>query len=204
MAMNQDTISSSSAPGNDPFKIFSEWYNEMATNPSGDSSAMILSTATSDGIVSSRVVLLKEVDKKGFVFFTNYNSRKSAQMVSNPNASLLFYWPNQKRQVRIEGVVEKTSAELSDRYFLSRPIDSRIGAWASEQSSEIESMKVVEERFKTYKEKFGSTIPRPDHWGGFRLIPSMFEFWQEGEHRLHQRTVLQKKSGGWKKVFLAP
>lgn len=204
MAMNQDKTSSYNAPGNDPFKMFDEWYKEMAINPSGDSSAMILSTAASDGAVSSRVVLLKEIDKKGFLFFTNYNSRKSAQIGSNHNASLLFYWPNQKRQVRIEGVVEKISDELSDRYFLSRPIDSRLGAWASEQSTEIESMKVVEERFRLYKEKFGSTIPRPEYWGGYRLIPSMFEFWQEGDHRLHHRTVLQKKGGGWKISFLAP
>ncbi len=198
---------SNSSPGvqqNDPFARFHEWYDEMAPNPAGETSAMILSTASSDGVVSSRVVLLKGVDKEGLIFFTNYNSRKSAQLASNKNASLLFYWPNQKRQVRVEGVVEKVSADESDIYFATRPMESRIGAWASEQSSEIESMKTVEDRFKAFSEKFGNNVPRPVHWGGFRLLPSMFEFWQDGEHRLHNRVVYRREGTGWKKILLAP
>lgn len=200
----KDSGSNSGVQQNDPFTRFQEWYDEMATNPAGEISAMILSTASSDGVVSSRIVLLKGVDKEGFIFYTNYNSRKSAQLASNRNASLLFYWPNQKRQVRIEGIVEKVSADESDRYFVTRPLESRIGAWASEQSREIESMKTVEDRFKAFREKFGANVPRPGHWGGFRLLPSMFEFWQDGEHRLHNREVYRRNGNGWNKVLLAP
>jgi pyridoxamine 5'-phosphate oxidase len=200
----KDSSSNSGVQQNDPFASFHEWYDEMATNPAGETSAMILSTASSDGVVSSRVVLLKGVDKEGFIFYTNYSSRKSAQLASNRNASLLFYWPNQKRQVRIEGIVKKVSPDESDKYFVTRPIESRIGAWASEQSSEIESMKTVEDRFKRFSEKFGTNVPRPGHWGGFRLLPSMFEFWQDGEHRLHSRVVYRMDTNGWKKTLLAP
>lgn len=189
---------------NDPVQLFSAWNNEMLTNPAGDPAAMVLSTASADCTVSSRIVLLKEFGQDGFVFFTNYLSRKAFQLDTNPNASLLFYWPNQLRQVRIEGAVEKVSEEESDRYFESRPVESRLGAWASEQSMEIESRAILEKRFEQFRAKFGSHIPRPPHWGGYSLIPEMFEFWQQGEHRLHDRIVFRKSSGLWKIKRLAP
>lgn len=188
----------------DPVELFRQWNSEMVTNPAGDPAAMVLSTASADCQVSSRVVLLKEFGVNGFVFFTNYLSRKAYQLDTNPNASLLFYWPNQGRQVRIEGVVEKVSDDESDRYFESRPEESRLGAWASEQSKEIESRAVIEERFAHYRAKFGKQIPRPPHWGGYTLIPEMFEFWQEGDYRLHDRVVYRKSNGSWKIKHLAP
>jgi pyridoxamine 5'-phosphate oxidase len=188
----------------DPVEMFRAWYAEMLTNPAGEPSAMVLSTASADCTVSSRVVLMKEFGQDGFVFFTNYLSRKAFQLDTNPNASLLFYWPNQHRQVRIEGTTEKVPDHQSDQYFLSRPEESRIGAWASEQSKEIESRASLEKRFAHFRAKFGNNIPRPSHWGGYSLIPEMFEFWQEGEHRLHDRIVFKKSSGLWKIKRLAP
>lgn len=188
----------------DPVEMFRTWYAEMLTNPAGEPSAMVLSTASADCTVSSRVVLMKEFGQDGFVFFTNYLSRKAFQLDTNPNASLLFYWPNQHRQVRIEGTTEKVPDLQSDQYFLSRPEESRIGAWASEQSKEIESRASLEKRFAHFRAKFGNNIPRPSHWGGYSLIPEMFEFWQEGEHRLHDRIVFKKSSGLWKIKRLAP
>lgn len=189
---------------NDPIELFRSWYNEMLTNPAGDPAAMVLSTAAADCNVSSRIVLLKEFGENGIVFFTNYLSRKAFQLETNPNASLLFYWPNQHRQVRIEGTTEKVSDEESDRYFESRPEESRLGAWASEQSKEIESRKILEERFEHFRAKFGNRIPRPPHWGGYSLLPEMFEFWEEGDHRLHDRIVFRKSNGLWKIKRLAP
>jgi pyridoxamine 5'-phosphate oxidase len=188
----------------DPIELFRLWNHEMQANPTGEPAAMVLSTASADCMVSSRIVLLKEFGHNGFVFFTNYLSRKAFQLDTNPNASLLFYWPNQHRQVRIEGTVEKVSDEESDRYFESRPEESRIGAWASEQSMEIESRGVLEERFAQFRAKFGNKVPRPPHWGGYSLKPEMFEFWQEGEHRLHDRIVFRKSNGVWKSKRLAP
>jgi pyridoxamine 5'-phosphate oxidase len=188
----------------DPLEIFNSWNQEMLTNPSGDPAAMVLSTASADCVVSSRIVLLKGFSHNGFVFFSNYLSRKAFQLETNPNASLLFYWSNQHRQVRIEGTVEKISEEDSDSYFNGRPLESRIGAWASEQSMEIESRTILEERFEQFRAKFGDNIPRPPHWGGYSLNPEMFEFWQEGEHRLHSRILFRKSNGLWKIKRLAP
>ena len=187
-----------------PVELFSIWYDEMLANPAGEPSAMVLSTASADCTVSSRVVLLKEFGESGFVFFTNYLSRKAFQLDTNPHASLLFYWPNQHRQVRIEGTTEKVPDHQSDQYFLSRPEESRIGAWASEQSKEIESRDNLVERFAHFRAKFGNNIPRPSHWGGYLLIPEMYEFWQEGEHRLHDRIVFRKSNDLWKVKRLAP
>jgi pyridoxamine 5'-phosphate oxidase len=202
--MEKKGIESYGLSDGDPFRLFGSWYNEMKINPAGEPTAMILSTATSSGNVSSRVVLLKSFDSSGFVFFSNYLSRKAFQIETNPGASLLFYWPNQQRQVRIEGLVQKISEEQSDAYFKQRPIESRIGAWASEQSSEIESRSVLEERYKMFSERFGNDIPRPSHWGGYLLVPDMIEFWQEGEHRLHDRIVYKKAKVSWSIKRLAP
>jgi pyridoxamine 5'-phosphate oxidase len=197
--MNKNDLS-----GDDPYKLFSLWYAGMASEPVGDPSAMILSTASADGRVSSRVVLMKDYSEEGFVFFTNYMSRKAQQLDSNSQASLLFYWPLQKRQVRVEGYTSKVTEAESDAYFLSRPAESRLGAWASEQSREIESREVLERRMEEFRSRFGTNIPRMPQWGGYRLYPDLFEFWQEGDHRLHDRLVFTKNGESWRRSRLAP
>ncbi|MBE0674707.1 MAG: pyridoxamine 5'-phosphate oxidase [Bacteroidales bacterium] len=195
---------SSGKPTKEPFSLFGKWYEEMLASPSGEPTAMILATASADGRVSSRVVLLKGYNESGLYFFTNYNSHKAMQLESNNHAALLFYWPNQGRQVRIEGRAYKITEEESDAYFITRPTDSRLGAWASEQSSPIESQRVIEERVSYFRNRFGDNIPRPPHWGGYVIAPVMFEFWEEGEHRLHSRLVFNRTEDGWKTVRLAP
>lgn len=187
-----------------PFQLFDEWYTDAAKGVTGDSSAMVLSTAGSDGIVSSRVVLLKNYSEEGFTFFTNYNSHKGIQLAANSYASLLFYWPHRGRQVRIEGRAVKISAAESDDYFNSRPAGSRLGAWASEQSRVIRSTDEVLNRFNQLQQEFGANIPRPSHWGGYRLLPLLFEFWQEGENRLHNRLRWRRKGEEWHPEMLAP
>ena len=189
----------------DPVSLFTLWYNEwVATNPP-EPSAMALSTAGKDGTVSSRMVLLKDFNEKGFVFFTNYDSRKARQLNSGGHAALLFWWQPLGRQVRIEGTVQKTSRDLSEQYFLSRPRESQTGAWASEQSSEIPDRNYLEKRFEHFSEKFsGNQIPLPPNWGGFILTPVRFEFWQEGKHRLHDRIVYTREKNSWISKRLAP
>jgi pyridoxamine 5'-phosphate oxidase len=188
----------------DPIELFQVWNQEMLENPSGDSAAMVLSTAAADGVVSSRVVLLKDFGPEGFVFYTNYLSRKAIQLAENRHASLLFYWPNQHQQIRIEGIVEKVSPEESDNYFAERPAGSQLGAWASEQSSEISSRQELDDRFSEFKVRFGNKIPRPPHWGGFLLRPDLFEFWQEGDNRMHDRIEFRRRGGEWTTRRLAP
>jgi pyridoxamine 5'-phosphate oxidase len=166
---------------------------------------VILGTSTSSGRVSARVVLLKEYNEKGFVFYTNFNSRKARQLRSNHHAAFVFYWPESKRQIRIEGVIIKVPDEESDEYFKTRPRESQISAWASEQSSVIPGYSYIERQFKTFDAIFsGKSVPRPDHWGGFRLIPTWFEFWQEGDFRLHDRLTYAKKDNRWVINHLAP
>ncbi|MBM3420660.1 MAG: pyridoxamine 5'-phosphate oxidase, partial [Bacteroidetes bacterium] len=149
--------------------------------------------------------LLKEFcEKNGFVFYTNYDSRKARQLEDNSRAALLFWWPRTGRQVRVEGNVGRVSGEESDRYFSSRPEESRLGAWASEQSREIASGKVLEERIMRFRKEFRGIIPRPPHWGGYRLAPERIEFWQEGEHRLHSRLLYIREGEGWTFKRLAP
>lgn len=186
--------------------MFSDWYENHLSDPgSGDPSAMVLSTASPSGEVSSRIVLLKEFSpERGFVFFTNYESRKAGQLELNNNAALLFYWPLRGRQIRVEGRVEKVSAEESDSYFMSRPAGSRLGAWASNQSREISSRKVLEERLLHFQKTMGENIPRPPHWGGYRLMADRFEFWQEGKDRLHDRLLFIREAKGWRSAILAP
>ncbi|MGA1027957.1 MAG: pyridoxamine 5'-phosphate oxidase, partial [Burkholderiaceae bacterium] len=149
--------------------------------------AMVLSTVGLDGSPSSRVVLIKGVDSQGIVFFSNYQSVKGRQIAQNPKASLLFFWPELERQVRIEGLLEKVSAEESDAYFHSRPLESRIGAWASAQSEPISSREALAKAFEDFRQQLGPQPPRPDHWGGYRLAPHRFEFWQGRPSRLHDR-----------------
>jgi len=202
--MNKEATKINQPWPENPLTVFSAWFKESEADPNGDPSAMILSTASPDGVVSSRVVLLKDYGNDSFVFYTNYNSRKGSQISSNSHGSLVFYWPRQGRQVRVEGLIEKTTEEESDRYFRERAQESQIGAWASEQSTEIESRNVLEERYKIFAEKFGNSVPRPPHWGGYRLVAGRIEFWQEGAHRLHDRIVYTKSVTRWKRVRLAP
>ena len=188
-----------------PFSQFSKWYNEILKSDIIEPNAMVLATSSVNGIPSVRTVLLKNFDKYGFVFYTNYESNKAKDLLSNPYAELLFLWLEQERQVRIYGKVEKVSIEESEEYFHSRPESSQIGSWASRQSSIIPGRKYLEQKYKEYFEKFkNSIIPLPPFWGGFRLIPDKFEFWQARESRLHDRICYKKKNNDWEIVRLSP
>jgi pyridoxamine 5'-phosphate oxidase len=189
----------------DPFIQFGKWYKKRLESETIYPESFSLATSTEDGKVSVRTVLLKDFDSSGFVFFTNYLGRKGKELTENPNAAMLFYWPETVRQVRIEGRVEKVSSEESDKYFLSRPRESRIGAWASRQSTLIPGKEHLLEQVSFYSQQYkGKNIPRPPHWGGFRVIPDVFEFWQEGKFRLHDRIVYTKGKKGWSIKRLAP
>lgn len=189
----------------DPFEQFRAWYEARLSLNLPVPNAMSLGTVSEKGAVSVRTVLLKEFDDTGFVFFTNYNSRKGKQMELNPGVALLFYWPESEQQVRIEGTVIKVTPEESDLYFQSRPEDSRISAWASQQSSVIPDRRYLDDRFDYYKNNFENrNIVRPPYWGGYRLIPDWFEFWKEGKHRMHDRISYTRKGAGWITERLAP
>ena len=188
-----------------PIRQFEEWYGEAYRLLGEDASAMALTTAA-DGLPNSRIVFLRGSDKRGFWFFTNYNGQKAKELSKNKNACLLFFWPRMDRQVRIRGSVEKLSTKESDNYFASRPRGNQIGAWSSPQSKVIPNREVLNEWVKEFTKNFeGKKIPRPGHWGGFRLIPCSFEFWQGRESRLHDRIVFEKqKNGKWKIERIAP
>lgn len=190
-----------------PIQQFEKWSQEArATGMSEqDAISMTLATATRYGQPSARIVLLKAFDEAGFVFYTNYDSRKGNELEENARACLLFYWSPVWRQVRIEGPVERVSEEESDQYFSSRPLGSKIGAWASEQSSTIESRGALEKRFAEFDSKFGDKVPRPPHWGGYRVKPTVIEFWQGQENRLHDRLrYTLQDDGSWLIERLAP
>lgn len=190
---------------NDPVKQFAIWYSEYASTQAIDPNAMTLSTVNSDGRPSSRIVLLKGITKGGFEFYTNYKSNKGKEMESTPWVCLNFFWPELERQVRIEGKVEKVSAEESDAYFNSRPLGSRVGAWASPQSQVIESRDVLEDRLKKYSLEMTENITRPPHWGGYRVIPNVIEFWQGRASRLHDRLLYTlQENDEWNIDRLAP
>src|SRR4051812_19097053 len=161
---------------NDPIEQFGRWWNEALNSEIEEVNAMTLATASKDGMPSARIVLLKDYDERGFVFFTNYNSRKGDELSANPRAALVFFWKELERQIRIQGAIEKISSGESDTYFFSRPIGSRIGAWASPQSAVINSRKLLEENVRLYTEQFGENISRPPYWGGYRLLPTVVEF----------------------------
>jgi pyridoxamine 5'-phosphate oxidase len=188
-----------------PMIQFQKWLAEAIKSSDTEPTAMVLSTVSADGRPSSRVVLLKETGKDNLMFFTNYISRKGRELSANPNASLLFFWASLQRQVRIEGKVEKTTAEDSNQYFLSRPEASQLASWASAQSQVISGRKELEEAFKEEELRFSKDpITRPPHWGGFQLIPDSYEFWQGRESRLHDRLKFVKNGDDWKLVRLAP
>lgn len=189
----------------EPISIFKKWLSEALKEKVNEPNAMILSTATKEGAPSSRVVLLKYLSDSHLVFFSNYESRKAIEIGNNPHASLLFFWPDLERQVRMEGIIEKTDTKTSDLYFRSRPRDSQIGAWASPQSFPIDSRKIIEEKFDLYKEQFrGCKIPRPGQWGGYQFTPSVIEFWQGRVNRLHDRIVFTMANNRWQMSRLAP
>jgi len=172
-----------------PIRQFQTWIDEVRASgvSEQDAISMTLGTAGKDGQPSARIVLLKSFDDRGFVFYTNYHSRKGKELSENPRACLLFYWPQLWRQVRIEGDIEKVSTMESEAYFQSRPPGSRLGAWASDQSEVVDSREVLEARFAELEKRFGEDVPRPEHWGGYRLKPNSIEFWQGRDNRLHDR-----------------
>jgi pyridoxamine 5'-phosphate oxidase len=188
----------------DPFRQFHAWLKEALEAEVSEPTAMTLATADDEGRPSARIMLLKALDARGFVFYTNYESRKGRQLAARPNAALTFFWKELERQVRIEGAIEKVSAAESDEYFASRPLGSRIGAWASTQSATIASRPWLEARVKAAEEQYGNNPPRPPHWGGFRVIPGWLEFWQGRQSRLHDRIAYERKAGGWTISRLSP
>ena len=188
-----------------PFAQFSVWWNEAVQSDIVEVNAMTLSTVTSTGKPSSRIVLLKGYDEEGFVFFTNYSSDKGRQLMQNHFAALLFFWKELERQVRIEGVVSKVSEEESDAYFNSRPVGSRLGAWASPQSQKISDREVLNNELMKFTEQFDQeNIPRPAHWGGYRVKPTRIEFWQGRSNRLHDRILYEQDNDNWQISRLAP
>jgi pyridoxamine 5'-phosphate oxidase len=189
-----------------PIHQFQRWLDEVRASglPEQDVISMTLATATKDGRPSARIVLLKSFDDRGFVFFTNYQSQKGKELNENPRAALLFYWSGLWRQVRIEGEVEKIVAAESEEYFESRPLGSRLGAWASNQSEVVENRETLEARFAELQQRFGEVVPRPEHWGGYRVKPNSIEFWQGRDNRLHDRLRYRREDGGWVIERLAP
>jgi pyridoxamine 5'-phosphate oxidase len=190
----------------DPFALFDEWFAKAQSSEPNDPNAMALATADCVGNPSVRMVLLKGHGPEGFAFYTNEESNKGRELKENPSAALLFHWKTLRRQVRIEGEVERISDEDADAYFATRSRDSQLGAWASDQSRPLESRELFEARYEKMKARFeGKIVPRPPHWGGFRLVPLIFEFWQDRPHRLHERRVfVGQNDGSWSEGLLYP
>lgn len=191
----------------DPIQQFERWFEEAMKSDVPEPNAMTLSTASAEGMPSARIVLLKGLEEGAFLFYTNYESQKGKELTENPRAALTFLWHELQRQVRIDGRVERLEAAASTAYFQSRPKGSQIGAWASPQSQPIESREVLERKEKELAEQYGDAeqLPRPEHWGGYRVIPQRIEFWQGRPSRLHDRILYERSSGGqWEKKRLAP
>ncbi len=189
----------------DPFAAFQTWMTEATARELNDPNAMTLATCTPDGSPSARIVLLKGVDARGFVFYTNLESRKGAELAANPRAALLFHWKTLERQIRIEGRIEPVTPAEADAYYTSRPRLSRIGAWASKQSQPLPSRQEFEDRIASFDAKYpGESVPRPAHWSGFRVIPERFEFWAAADYRLHDRHIYTRAGDGWTTQALYP
>ena len=190
----------------DPFVQFKVWFDQVLSTPIIEPNAMTLATVGASGQPKARIVLLKHFDDRGFTFFTNYNSHKGQELEQTPQAALVFWWGELERQIRIEGSIEKVDIAESDGYFSLRPWESRLGAWASQQSEVIESRDILEKRLEKLKSEYADlTVPRPPHWGGFRLIPDRLEFWQGRPSRLHDRLCYRRlKEGKWLRERLSP
>lgn len=182
-----------------PFELFELWFNDAIKNQEKEPNALVLSTCDMANFQpSSRVVYLKELVENQFVFYTNYLSQKGRELEQNPQAAMLFFWPGLQRQVRIEGQVQKVQSEISDSYFSSRPRESQLGAWASMQSEILVERVNLEQRFADLDKQFTAEVPRPEHWGGYALMPKLIEFWQGRPSRLHDRIVYEKNEDSWK------
>lgn len=189
----------------DPIAQFSVWFEDAIKAEPSNANAMTLATVGPDGRPSTRMVLLKEHDSQGFVFYTNFNSQKGRELAANPHASLCFYWKSLGRQIRVEGKAGRVSDAEADAYYASRPRGSRIGAWASEQSQPVDSRDVLEARVRDLTAKYGDgEIPRPPHWSGFRVVPDRIEFWTDRPDRLHDRQLFVRTPDGWSEQRLQP
>jgi pyridoxamine 5'-phosphate oxidase len=189
----------------DPFALFDEWLTEARASEPNDPEAMALATADADGRPALRMVLLKGHGPDGFVFYTNEHSAKGGHLARNPHAALLLHWKSMRRQIRLEGAVERLSDEQADAYFASRARDSQLGAWASDQSRPLDRRETFEQQFEQVKLQFeGEQVPRPPHWGGYRLVPQRMEFWSDRPHRLHERRLFERECDGWREGLLYP
>ena len=192
---------------NDPFDLFDKWFVEAKKKEINDPNALALATSSKDGVPSVRMVLLKEYDKNGFIFYTNFNSQKGNEIKDNPNISMCFHWKSLLRQIRINGSVTQVSDITADEYYNTRAYESRIGAWASKQSTVLNNRDELKKAIKDYKKKFKdeNNVPRPKHWSGWNLKPNSIEFWLDGENRIHERLkYILDLDGKWKKILLSP